>query len=114
MDVCSLTFVDWILFAALGRLLLFVFMKSPYCRWIMSKGKFFDELFSCTFCSGFWMYWIFGIIYQFYFLNYENVIKFIQIVLLEPFLLAAVTSYIVWLFETGFRDRFTNIIVKGG
>jgi hypothetical protein len=114
MDVCSLTFLDWVIFATLGRLLLFVFMKSPYCRWIMQRGKFWEELFSCTLCSGFWAYWGLGIVYQFYTFSAENVIKFIQIVLLEPFVLAVVTSYIVWLFETGFRERFTNIIVNGG
>jgi hypothetical protein len=107
MAVGSLSFIDWVVFAVVGRLLLFLFMKAPYSKWVMKIHPFFEDLLSCTLCSGFWMYFILA-----FFID-GNVINFIQITVLREIIIGAITTFVVWLVEAGWNEKFQNLVIGG-
>jgi hypothetical protein len=105
--VAVVSVIDWLVFAAVGRLLLFLFMKAPYSKWVMKIHPFFEDLLSCTLCSGFWVYFIMS-----FFID-GNMINFTQFPIIREITIGAITTFFVWLVEAGWNEKFQNLIIGG-
>lgn len=93
-------------YALIGKLLLFLIQKSPYPSLI--SWRFLEELLSCSLCSGVWVYfilaWIFGINL------FSEIINGYEI--LMYFLTGSATSFLVWIFSTGWNELFGVVEIK--
>lgn len=98
--------LNWIIFAVSGRLLIEVFQRSPLSEYIYKTSPTIEKIGYCGLCSGFFTYLVINIFFKI------NVINFIGFPLFSSIITSSITSFIVWMFETGWKARFTNIIVK--
>jgi len=108
MDVHQITVLDWMVVAVLGRLLVFMFHKSPLSGWLYSKSSVLEKIFTCGFCANFWFYLL---VISFLRINLTN---FTYIPVLTEVFGAVLTAFVVWMFETGYTARFGTISIVGG
>jgi hypothetical protein len=102
--------IDFIEFAVVGKILIFLFQKFPknslpFIGKLFREGKFLDELFSCDLCLGFWIF--FGLAFLF-----EVDITGIGVPFFSEFIAGAVTTFIVHIFSVGWNAKFQNYIVE--
>jgi hypothetical protein len=98
----------WIAFALLGRLLMFLWLKQPLSKWLGRKNWIFRELFDCSLCLGVWTYWIMSFLFR---INNIEIIKFAGIPVVDDLFTGALTSFIFWVFETGWKVLFTSTVI---
>jgi hypothetical protein len=103
LDFDSLNLINWLIFALLGRLLMFLWIKQPLSGWLGKRYKVLGQLFGCGLCLGVWTYWILAFLLK---------IRLIDTMpLVGEFLLGCVTSFLVWVFEAGWNTLFRNYIL---
>jgi len=102
----TLDFINWILYAGAGLLLMFVWRKFPLSSKIGKKWSFFRDLFECNLCLGVWFYWGLALLLKIRLID-------TNIPLVGEFLLGTVTSFLVWVFVMGWNSRFTTIQIGG-
>lgn len=98
--------LDWIVLALAGRLIILLFDTSPLSGWLKSLNKTLDTILSCHLCSGFWVYLL-----MYLFLDVEGIL-FTKNKIFCAIISAALTSFIVWMFEAGWKSKYTNIIIE--
>ena len=101
-------YLNFIAYALVGKLLLFLWHKAPYQKWftgLPKVGKFFGELFECDLCLGVWVYFLLD------FLFHINLLEVALLPVLLEFLTGCLTSFIVWIFTAGWNTLFRNIVI---
>lgn len=99
--------VDLLLLAGIGKLLIFTIQKYPLTKRIQGFSPFFEELFSCDFCLGVWVYFILALIYGFDL--FQGYLPYVPIV--TEFLGGLVISFVVHLVSIGWRDKFSIMVI---
>lgn len=100
--------LNWLIYAVLGRLLIFLWMKLELPEKI-EKIKFISSLHKCDLCSGVWIF-----IPLAFFMNIDLLYSwfgFGHIFIISELITGCLTSYIVWIFMIGFREVHLNITV---
>jgi hypothetical protein len=100
---------DFVIFALVGRIILFLLQKFPKSKFpfigkLFREGKLLDELFSCDLCLGFWIY--FGLAFVF------EIDFGISVPILSEFIIGAVTTFVVHVFSVGWNAKFQNLIIE--
>ena len=109
--------LNYLAYALLGKLLIFLFQKSRFSN--IGKG-FLKELFECDLCIGVWIYFglailfgdhvnIFTYILDYYNLDYYQI--FIGFIV-TAFFTGAVTSFLVWVFSAGWNEKFSVLEIR--
>lgn len=89
--------VSWLIYAVVGRILIFVWQKFP-AKYVPTA--FIKDIHACDLCSGTYLYpvlaWVMG-------MNF-----------ISGILLGVVTSYIVWIFVKGVKATIApeTLIIK--
>jgi hypothetical protein len=94
---------DWLLFALLGKLLIYLTQQFPPIQKI--KAEFFQKLFECDLCLGVWIYFALSFVLK-------SDIFDLSIPILGEFLTGAVTSFLVHVFSVGYKSKFLVIEVE--
>lgn len=97
-----------LVFLLVGRLLMFVWRKSPYSRWWVFKSDFFQQLFECDLCLGVITYLILSILVRYTF--FMDQIGYIPV--LSELITACSASFAMWLFVKGWNDEFRELIIQ--
>lgn len=95
----------WFVYLALGIVLIFVWRKTPYARWIGSKSSFIKELQDCNLCIGFWFYFVLAIVMK------VNVFSEWYIIGVSQFLSAVITAFFYYVFSAGWETLFRDIVI---
>lgn len=96
--------LTWLIFAVIGKLLIYLWMKFPLPQWSKTLG----ELHQCDLCSGFWIYSILAFclgvdIFQAEFGYTVEVVG--------SLITGAVTSFVVHIFSIGWREKYSQPII---
>ena len=94
---------DWLLFALLGKLLIYLTQQFPPVQKI--KVEFFQKLFECDLCLGVWIYFALSFVLK-------SDIFDLSIPILGEFLTGVVTSFLVHIASVGFSTKFLVITVE--
>jgi len=100
--------LNWILFAVLGRLLIFLWMKLQLPE-RLEKINFIRSLHECSLCSGVWVFASLA-----FFMNVDILnswFGFEHIVIIGEIITGCLTSFIVWIFSNGWEATFTKVII---
>jgi hypothetical protein len=103
-------FISLVIFAAIGKLLMFLFRKAPYAGY-MSRlpkvGQFFKELFACDLCFGCWVFFLMGFVWRL------NLLGMQPIPILTEFLDGIIVSFMAWVWSAGWQTLFQNFVITG-
>lgn len=100
--------LNWILFAVLGRLLIFLWMKLVLPE-RLEKINFISTLHECSLCSGVWLY-----IALAFFMKVDVLTSwfgFQHIEIISQIITGALTSYVVWIFSIGMKEAHFHVTV---
>jgi len=111
--------LEFVAFAAIGKILIYLWQQFPLTEYLSSKWKPLSKLFGCDLCFGVWVYWFMACFFT-------NVNPFINIIdkfsgdmplflfafVFTAFLTGAVTSFIVYIFSLGCNAKFQIIVVE--
>lgn len=100
--------LSWILFAVLGRLLIFLWMKLVLPE-RLEKINFISTLHECSLCSGVWLYTALAFFMQVDVLT--SWFGFQHIEIISQIITGALTSYVVWIFSIGFQEAHLRVTV---
>lgn len=103
-----LTFAEWLVFAATGRILIylwFVFPLPPAPNHIKKKylWQVVEKLHTCSLCAGTWLYAFLAIVVE---ADMSGVGSLVTMVAT-----GAVTSFVVHLLELGAKEKFQPPII---
>ena len=101
-----------VIFALIGRLLVFLFQKFPknklpFIGTLFGEGKFLEQLFSCDLCLGFWVYVGLSFI-----TNVNVAEEWVYIPVFSEFVTGAVVSFVMHLISAGWESQYKNIIIE--
>lgn len=101
-----------VIFALIGRLIIFLLQKFPKDRLpligkLFGDGKFLNELFSCDLCLGFWIYAGLSFI-----INVDLTTEYFYVPVLSEFITGAVISFIMHLISAGWDANYRNIVIE--
>ena len=98
--------LKWFLLVVLfGRLIIHLIQKFPLPR-------FLNEWQNCNLCSGVWVFTALSAIFRVDLLStvfYELGVPYLPFV--SEIFTGTVTSWFVFIFETGFRERYLNVTI---
>lgn len=97
-----LEFASWLLFAAAGRILIYLWMIFPEPPF-MKLLYWLEKLHRCDLCSGVWIYGILAVALKLDLFGMGN--------LITQAATGAITSYLVHIFLIGVREKFQPAIV---
>lgn len=97
-----LDFVSWMVFAATGRILIYLWMTFPEPPF-MKLPFWLEKLHRCDLCSGVWIYGIMAVALKIDFFGADNIIA--------QAATGAITSYLVHVFMIGVKEKFAPPIV---
>jgi hypothetical protein len=100
--------LSWIIFAILGKLLIFFWMKFPLSQHL-ENTRFIGGLHECGLCSGFWVFTALSVLLRIDLLTLW--FGFFYIPVVSEVITGAVTSYIVHLISLGFAEQHLNVTV---
>ena len=102
----KLTLITWLIYAGLGKVVIFLGMKFPRPAW--GKSEFLDQLFSCDLCLGVWVYTILAVI-----LNIDAISEYVgYIPVLNSILTGMFTAFVIHIFSLGWQERFSIITLE--
>lgn len=101
-----------IVYVLIGKLSIYLIQKFPFYKLpllasLFNEGKFLEQLFGCSLCLGTWVYWFYSYLFE---MDYMQ--EWFYIPLLNKLLTGAITSFVVWLASTGWKDTFGVFEVK--
>lgn len=88
--------IEFVIFAALGKLLMVFIRKFPPAVWIAKKINFAID---CNLCLGFWVYLVLSFMYP---LNVLDT----GIPIWDEIIVAAATSWVMHVFVAGWNDLY--------
>jgi hypothetical protein len=99
-------------FALIGKLTIFSLQKFPkhslpIIGKLFREGRLLDDLFSCDFCLGFWIYTGYAFI-----MNMNMAEELFYVPILSEFITGAAMSFIMHLISAGWEARYQNIIIE--
>jgi len=100
---------SWIIFAAIGKILIFIWSKFPLPE-KLQRNKKIEQLHNCGLCSGVWIFTLLA-----YFVNIDILnlwFGFEHVAFVGEFITGCLTSYIVHLLSVGFVEQHMNIVVN--
>lgn len=95
-------FVAWLVFAATGRVLVYLWMIFPEPPY-MKLPWYIEKLHRCDLCSGVWIYAILAIALQIDFFGMNNIVT--------QATTGAITSFLVHIFVIGWKEKFSPPVV---
>jgi len=101
-----------VVFALVGKLLIFLFQKFPkptlpIIGKLFREGRLLDDLFSCDLCLGFWVYSGLAFLFEI------NLLKeFFYVPFLSEFISGAIISFIIHLISAGWEAKYQNIVIE--
>ena len=96
--------VEYLLYAAIGKVLVYMLQKFPLVTWLAGKSAVLEQLFSCGLCLGFWVYFALA-----FWLKVN--ILWVQPVLRE-IITASVTTLLVHLVSIGWVEQFGTVVIE--
>ena len=99
--------LNWLIFAVVGRLLILLGMRFHLPERI-EKIQWIALLHGCSLCMGMWIYS--GLAY-FMKIDMLTEFHFWYVPVISELVTGAFTTFVVWIFEAGYRERFLNITV---
>lgn len=110
----------FLVYAAIGKLLIFLWQQFPLSAYLGSKWKPLQKLFGCDLCFGVWVYWVLALFFPTANIFICYVDQWLSSVFLSTLmyvftalLTGAVTSFIVHLFSLGWNMKFQRIVIDG-
>lgn len=110
----------FLVYAAIGKLLIFLWQQFPLSGWLADKWKPLQKLFGCDLCFGVWVYWLLALFFPSVnlFICYmsqwaSDMFLYVLMYIFTAFLTGAVTSFIVHLFSLGWNTKFQKIVIDG-
>lgn len=97
-----LDFASWLMFAATGRVLIYLWMLFPEPPF-MKLPSWLEKLHRCDLCSGVWIYGIMAVALHLDLFGAGNIIT--------QAATGAVTSYLVHVFVIGVKEKFAPPVV---
>lgn len=99
-------------FALVGKLIIYLlqifpFQKLPIIGTLWNEDKFFEELFGCSLCLGFWIYTGINLWFQ---INFLQEIFYVTIV--SEAISGAIMSYVMHLLSIGFREKYFIVVIE--
>lgn len=106
-------FIEFIGFLLVGKLVVFGLQKFPFRKTIIGKyfreGKFLEQLFSCDFCLGFWVFSILAYALHIDFIK-ESFCVYIPV--LNEALTGLIASFMVHVFSIGWQTKFGTTVIN--
>lgn len=100
--------LQWILFAAVGRLLVYFWQKFQLPQALL-KSSFIVGLHDCALCSGVWVYTVLSFLMGVDLL--QSWFGFSYVIGLSELVTGCVTSYVITLLVTGFTEFHMKIVI---
>jgi hypothetical protein len=97
-----LDFASWLVFAATGRILVYLWMIFPEPPF-MKLPWWLEKLHRCDLCAGFWVYTILAIALQFDLYGLNHIVTYI--------ITGALTSYLVHVFVIGVKEKYAQPVI---
>ena len=99
--------LNWILFAVIGKILIYFWMKFPLPQFL--NTKFIAGLHECGLCSGFWFFATLSALLRIDLLS--SWFEMFYVPGLSEIVTGAITSYVVHLLSIGFSEQHLNVTV---
>ena len=110
--------LEFVVFAAIGKVLIYLWQQFPLSEYLGSKWKPLSKLFGCDLCLGVWIYWFMACFFADInpFLPMVDCFKgdmplYLFAFVFTAFLTGAVTSFLVHVFSLGWNTKFQTIVV---
>ena len=100
--------LDFIAFAISGKILIYTIQKFPFFIWIGKKISFVNQLISCDFCLGVWVYCILNLVS--FRLSFYNANKYD---IISGIVTGIATSFVMHLISVGWMSKYAVYIVDG-
>jgi len=99
--------LSWLLYAVIGKLLIYLWMKFPLPEKLENK-KFFKSLHECPLCSGVWIFTFLALC-----MNMDILyLQFgVEVRILGEFITGCVTSFVVHIFSLGWNEQFNVTVI---
>ena len=97
--------LDYFIYAVLGKVLMFLWKKTPYAAYL-GRWKFFADLFGCDLCLGVWVYTALA------FLMKMNLFEKFYVPIINEIITGGVTSFVVFCFCVGWFTLYGTYEVK--
>lgn len=91
-----MTLEQFVLFLALGKLVMYLARKAPYKNWV----PFLKELFDCELCLGVWVYFFLSLVLHLH-LEFATAYP-----LFSAAMTGAVASFVMWVWTDGWNAKF--------
>ena len=105
-----MTVVDYLIFASIGKLIIYIIQTFPLDT-VLGIGKLFREerflgkLWSCDLCLGVWVYFALALMFE------VNVLP-AYFPIVTPMIMGMMTSLLVHLISLGWSAKFKEIIIE--
>lgn len=104
---------EFVKFALVGKLVIFILQRFPFNKIplignLFKEGKFFGELFGCDLCLGVWVYSILAVLLEYDAIGLSgNLSGFLSWILT-----GIMTSFIMFVFSNGWKALFSTIEIR--
>ena len=95
---------EFVLFMGVGKLIIYVLNKFLSDN---VSNKFVNNLVSCEFCSGVWVYTILATVYKIYVL--DDIFPYIPVV--SEIVTGCIVSFTVHLLTIGWKEKFNVVVI---
>lgn len=99
--------LNWILYAGIGKIVLFLWSKFPLPERIKSI-KLIKNLHECGLCAG---TWLFPVLAFFMKIDFLSEIGFWYVPFLSEFVTGAFTTFVVHLISLGWNEQFNVTVI---
>ena len=105
--------LSFIVYASIGRLIIFILQKFPFHKLpliggLFREGRFLQELISCDFCLGVWVFTILAYMMKIDLMSGWFDYRFF----VTEFVTGAATSILVHLIRIGWQTEYTETVIE--
>lgn len=106
--------LEWFIFAAVGKLIIYLWMKFPLPQTILDNiqekyiYQFIKQLHECDLCSGTYLFTILA-----FFMRIDMLVDFgfWHVPIVSEFVSGAISSFMVHIFSIGWKTKFEVIVI---